>query len=208
MEINRIYQSDIADIELPENSIDLIFTDPPYHRRYLYLYEELAKLAARVLKPGAYCIAYAGHGLIPQVLSLMMQHLEYEWMISLSLDYSHKMFVNRVLTRWRPVLILRKPGLHKKHKWIVDRMYAGQYDKSLHPWQQGIEPAVKYISAFTIEGDIVLDPFCGSGTTAVACVRAGRNFLAYDIDPEAVRIATERVELEKPENKIQIPLFV
>jgi len=52
-----------------------------------------------------------------------------------------------------------------------------------------------------------LDPFAGSGTTAVACVRTGRNFIVCDIDPEAVKIATERVELEKPDGRVQIQLF-
>jgi len=208
MEINRIYQSDIRDIQLPADSIDMVFTDPPYHRRYLYLYEELAKLAARVLKPGSYCFVYTGHALLPQVLGLMVQYLEYEWLIALNNDYSHKMFVNRVLTKWRPVLVMRKPGARKKHAWIMDRMHAGQCDKSLHPWQQGVEPAIKYISAFTSEGDIVLDPFVGSGTTAVACIRTGRNYIAFDTDTDMVRIATERVEMEKPENRVQIPLFV
>jgi len=123
------------------------------------------------------------------------------------MDYGHKMFGSRTFTKWRPVLVLRKTGPNKKHDWIVDRSYAGRYDKSLHPWQQGIEPAIKYITAFTNEGDTVLDPFAGSGTTAVACVRTGRNFIACDINPEAVRTATERIALEKPENRIQIQLF-
>jgi DNA modification methylase len=35
VEINKIYQCDIRDIQLPDNSIDLIFTDPPYHKKHL-----------------------------------------------------------------------------------------------------------------------------------------------------------------------------
>jgi len=207
VEINKIYQCDIRDIHLPADSIDMIFTDPPYHKKYLYLYEELAKLANRVLKPGSFCLVYTGHALIPQVLNITTQYLEYRWMISLSMDYGHKMFGSRTFTKWRPVLVLRKTGPNKKHDWIVDRMWAGNHDKSLHPWQQGIEPAIKYITAFTNEGDTVLDPFCGSGTTVVACVRTGRNFIACDIDPDAVEIATERVELENPDGRVQIQLF-
>jgi DNA modification methylase len=137
----------------------------------------------------------------------MRQYLQYVWVIALSLDFGHKMFGYRIFTKWRPVLVMRKPGARRKHAWIVDRTYAGTYDKSLHKWQQGIEPAIKYITTFANEGDIVLDPFSGSGTTAVACIRTGRNFLAYDVDPEAVRITAERIELERPENRMQIPLF-
>ena len=47
--------------EIEDNSIDLIFTDPPYSEQYLYLYEDLARLAVRVLKPGGSLIFLLGH---------------------------------------------------------------------------------------------------------------------------------------------------
>ena len=46
---------------IPDNSIDLIFTDPPYNEASLSLYGDLAKLAERVLKPGGSLITYVGH---------------------------------------------------------------------------------------------------------------------------------------------------
>ena len=53
-----------------------------------------------------------------------------------------------------------------------------------------------FIRLFTQSGDIVLDPFIGSGSTAVACVRLDRHFMGIDINPEFVEIASQRVEAE------------
>ena len=46
---------------IPDNSVDLIFTDPPYNEASLSVYADLAKLADRVLKPGGSLITYVGH---------------------------------------------------------------------------------------------------------------------------------------------------
>ena len=53
-------QGDFRDVskDIPDNSVDLIFTDPPYSKEYLPLYEELAKLAIRILKPGGSLVFY------------------------------------------------------------------------------------------------------------------------------------------------------
>jgi len=53
-----------------------------------------------------------------------------------------------------------------------------------------------FIRLFTQPGDVVLDPFVGSGSTAVACVRLGRYYLGIDVDPGFVELARRRVEAE------------
>ena len=58
-----------------------------------------------------------------------------------------------------------------------------------HPAPFPIELPMRLIDLYTYKGDLVLDPFMGSGTTAVAAVRAGRHFAGYDLDPEYVRAA-------------------
>lgn len=52
------------------------------------------------------------------------------------------------------------------------------------------------IKTFTNEGDTVLDNCIGSGTTAIAAIRTGRNFIGIEKDPEYVQIARDRVEKE------------
>jgi site-specific DNA-methyltransferase (adenine-specific) len=52
----------------------------------------------------------------------------------------------------------------------------------------------RLIELYTFEGDLVLDPFMGSGSTAVAAVETGRHFIGYDNQPAYVEIARQRVE--------------
>ena len=53
-----------------------------------------------------------------------------------------------------------------------------------------------FIKINTKEMDVVLDPFMGSGTTAVACKQLGRNFIGFEINPEYVKTANRRLAQE------------
>ena len=66
--------------------------------------------------------------------------------------------------------------------------------KRVHPTQKPIELMSKIIQDFTKEGDTILDPFMGSGTTGVACVQTGRNFIGIEIDPTYFAIAERRIK--------------
>lgn len=66
-----------------------------------------------------------------------------------------------------------------------------------HPAPFPVELPRRLIDLFTYEGDAVLDPFMGSGTTAVAAVRTGRHFVGFDTDASYVARAKERVKQEK-----------
>ena len=66
-----------------------------------------------------------------------------------------------------------------------------------HPAPFPIELPLRLIDLYTYKGDLVLDPFMGSGTTAVAALRAGRHFVGYDTDPEYVRDARARIAKER-----------
>lgn len=63
-----------------------------------------------------------------------------------------------------------------------------------HPATFHVDVPRRGIVASTNEGDIVLDPFMGSGTTAVAAVRTNRKFIGFELEPEYVRIANQRLE--------------
>jgi site-specific DNA-methyltransferase (cytosine-N4-specific) len=54
------------------------------------------------------------------------------------------------------------------------------------------------ILAGSREGDTVLDPFCGSGTTGVVAARFGRKFIGIELNPEYVRMANRRIKQEQP----------
>ena len=66
-----------------------------------------------------------------------------------------------------------------------------------HPAPFPIELPARLIELYTYRGDLVLDPFAGSGTTAVAAVRAGRHFAGYDLDESYIRLAESRLEEER-----------
>ncbi len=65
-----------------------------------------------------------------------------------------------------------------------------------HPAPYPVELPQRLIELLTYEGDVVLDPFMGSGSTAVAAIRTGRRYVGFDTDAEYVKAATERARLE------------
>lgn len=62
-----------------------------------------------------------------------------------------------------------------------------------HPTQKPVELMKWLIESYSNEGDTILDPFMGSGTTGVACVQTGRNFIGIEIDPTYYAIAERRI---------------
>jgi DNA modification methylase len=68
-----------------------------------------------------------------------------------------------------------------------------------HPAPFPVELPRRCIRLFTYRGDLVLDPFVGSGTTAVAALDSGRDFIGYDLDPEYVGLARRRVASYSPD---------
>jgi DNA modification methylase len=65
--------------------------------------------------------------------------------------------------------------------------------KRTHPTQKPLLLMKRCILNFSDEGDTILDPFMGSGTTGVACVQTGRNFIGCEIDEGYFEIAKERI---------------
>ena len=73
-----------------------------------------------------------------------------------------------------------------------------------HPAPFPVALPERLIHMNTYEGDVVLDPFMGSGTTAVAAVRAGRHFIGYDTDAAYAAAATERVRQQTRGSLVQL----
>jgi site-specific DNA-methyltransferase (adenine-specific) len=68
--------------------------------------------------------------------------------------------------------------------------------RSLHPTQKPTELMLELVELFTDPGDLILDPFAGSGTTGVACLRLGRRFIGIERDEKYAGVARERLEAE------------
>jgi adenine-specific DNA-methyltransferase len=82
----------------------------------------------------------------------------------------------------------RKPAVTLRD--VLEWEYTGD---ELHPTQKPVAAFTPLINAFSLPGEIVLDPFIGSGTTAAAASSLGRRFIGIEIDPVYARIAKERL---------------
>lgn len=69
----------------------------------------------------------------------------------------------------------------------------GGKERTTHPTQKPISICELFIKYWTNENDLVLDPFVGSGTTAVACKILGRNYIGCENNPEYFTIAKQRI---------------
>ena len=65
--------------------------------------------------------------------------------------------------------------------------------KVKHPASFPVELPYRLTQLYTFKGDVVLDPFIGSGSTAIAALKSERKYIGYDIDPEYIKIAEERI---------------
>lgn len=63
-----------------------------------------------------------------------------------------------------------------------------------HPTPKPVELMLDWVTDFTDEGETILDPFCGSGTTGIACVQTGRKFVGIEREPKYFDIACKRIE--------------
>lgn len=193
---NSISMSSIHDLVLPLESIDMIFTDPPYHDEYIGLYDRLGEVAAHALKPGGYCMAYVGKMFIPEIIASLSKQLEYVSIFAVFQSFSQsRIMKHNIFENWRPILVFKKPGVSAVKEWAQD-VVRGTRDKSHHEWQQDSEAPLQYIAAYTKPGDVVLDPFVGGGTTPWACKQLGRYFVAFDVNEDAVKLSMERVTNE------------
>lgn len=79
--------------------------------------------------------------------------------------------------------------------WDFPNVKASHPEKTIHPCQFPSELVERCILALTNESDLVLDPFIGSGTTAIAALQHGRRVIGIDRDPRYVHLARQRLEL-------------
>lgn len=86
------------------------------------------------------------------------------------------------------------------------KVYNYETDVGLHPTQKPLKLMEYLVRTYSDVGGIVLDPFCGSGTTAVACLRADRSFIAIEKDAKYAQMAKERIEKIR-QNGFQKELF-
>lgn len=179
--------------QIADESVELVFTDPPYDSDSTPLFADAARVAARILRPGGSLLTYCGQTQLPRALELCGQHLRY-WWICAALDPGSQQRMNRygVICQWKPLLWFVK-GTRGDVQTLTLDVVAGPREKAAHPWQQAEDEAAYYIEKLTGPRGLVVDFFAGGGTTLAAARRLGRPSIGFEIDPHHAASATRRL---------------
>ena len=199
---NQIVTGDarVLSERISDESVDLIFTDPPYPKEFLYCYDILAELAVRTLCHNALCVTYSGNNYLPDVMS-RLKKLSFFWIGWINHPSSQQRYwPKKVWCGGKPLLFYSRESMQPQ-SWICDTS-TSRRDKRYHAWGQSASTAAYYIEHLTSPGQTVLDPFTGGGTVPAVCKMLGRNYIAFEIDPQTAQDARDRVEMTQP------PLFV
>ena len=250
--INQVIHADCMDVlpQLPDNSIDFIFTDPPYGHNNnnnndmianweaIYgrakkvpaseyrpiandgpeadeIFKQCIKEYRRLLRGGGCCCCCCGGGPDPQFA---------RWSLWLDEAIPFKMMViwdkgpmgmgHHYRRSYETVLVAQVPGApckwYDKTKQVENIIRSGYNgikkiipSRDQHPTEKPIELPTHFIQLHTKPDDIVLDPFAGSGTTAIACIRTGRRYICIEKEKEYVDMANKRIK----EELAQVDLF-
>jgi len=188
----NVYHGDIETIELTKQ-YDFIITDPPYPKEFLPLWEILAKRAKEWLKPEGLLVAMSGQLYLNQIIEMFNQHLTYYWTACyLTPGQPTPLRTRQVNTTWKPILIY---GLNDKYKGKIfgDVYKSPKSEKNNHDWEQNVEGMYSLMKQICLQGQSILDPFCGSGSTGVAALQHGCFFDGIDIDIDSVNITKRRL---------------
>ena len=245
MEIDKIYNEDCLETmaRIPDNSIDLIVTSPPYNkgfyanknakqskvwdtlngRKIAYdsfsvdmppeEYEEWQKAVIseciRILKPSGSLfynhkdIIYKGLIVPPKWVYdfKVRQQIIWDRQSSCMIDPHYFMPANEwiywIVKDEKKVFFDKEKSAFRTNIWRMNT------DKNPHPAPFPYIMAANIINCCSKEGDIVYDPFMGSGTTALASIKLGRQYIGSEISEKYVQMANEKIRIEKS----QLTLF-
>lgn len=179
---------------IEDDSVTLIFTDPPYDKKSVPLFADLAEVAARVLVPGGSLITFLGQHALPEVMDHLTRHLKFYWPLCCLHTGSSAMYgPYGIRIGWKPMLWFVKGKNRIDPKAVVTDLVTSEPQKDAHDWQQSTIEAEYYISNLTAENQLIFDPFCGGGTTAYVAKSIGRRWITCDIDERSANIAKGRI---------------
>jgi DNA modification methylase len=237
--VDHIYCSSAEKMgDLPDNSVHLMVTSPPYNvgkeydedltlKEYLSFLKQVWAEVYRVLTPGGRaCVNVANLGRKPYI---PLHAFIIEDMIDLGFLMRGEVIWDKgasaaASTAWGSWQSASNPTLRDVHEYIL--VFSKDAFRRLNPhkrvntitkdqfleftksvWSFGAESARKVghpapfpvelpyrlIQLYTYEGDVVLDPFMGSGQTAIAAIKSGRHYVGYEIDEKYTKLAEKRV---------------
>lgn len=231
MRLNYIDNIDCLEglTEIPEKSVDLIVTDPPYflslghagcrdNARSIQLnsnrafndlaiakpfYSKLFQEFRRVLKEDGsfyFFTDWRGYAFYFPIINA-------ELPVRNLIVWDKKSGPGNYYSFAHELIIFGTAGPKLRNKsgtnvWRIPSFSSGARKTNgakVHPTQKPVELIIKAIQDSTEPGAVVLDTFMGSGTTALACIRTGRNYIGFEIDEKYHAIALERIAAEEAE---------
>jgi len=225
--------------ELPDNSVHLMVTSPPYNvgkeydenltlQEYREFLKQVWKEVHRTLVPGGRaCINIANLGrrpYIPLHAFIVEDMLELGFLMRGEIIWN-KASSSSPSTAWGSWLSAANPTLRDIHEYIlvfskgmfsrknasrrrstISRQEFLEFTKSVwtfpaelahavgHPAPFPVELPYRLLQLYTFEGEVILDPFVGSGQAAIAAIKTNRHYVGYDISEEYVKLAERRIK--------------
>lgn len=205
---NTIITGDCIEVmaRMPAESVDMVLTDPPYvcdyhdrsgrtvanDNRADWLVPAFAEIS-RLMKPDTLCISFYGWTAVDSFMAAWraaglrpVAHLVFCKGYASSSGHFQARHENAfALAKGRPALPAEP--LSDVSGWV----YTGN---RLHPTEKPVDVLEPLVRNYCREGGLVLDPFCGSGSTLVAANAAGRRYAGIEIDPNHAETARKRLE--------------
>lgn len=192
--------------QMPAASVDFILTDPPYLVNYRsrdgrairndaddrWLTPAFRE-AYRVLRWNRFCVCFYGWSKADRFLAA--------WRVAGFRPVGHLVFRKSYASTTRflryqheQAYLLAKGNPAQPEQPIGDILEMRYTGNSLHPTQKPVSALLPLIESFSCERDVVLDPFCGSGSTLVAARQRGRHFIGLELDPTYHALAAQRIQ--------------
>lgn len=201
------------------DSIDLVVTDPPYKvtsrggytsaggmmlekdmrsgnvfkNNNIKIYNWIEEVY-RVLKDGSHCYLMCNNKNLHEFLDAA-KNAGFHFVKSLIWVKNNKIMSQMYMSQFEYVLFLRKGTAKRVNDCgISDVLFFDNPKQKDHPTQKPVELFSLLIRQSTKDGDVVLDPFMGTGAAAIACQHTSCDFIGIEIDPEYFAIAKEKVD--------------
>ena len=205
---------------IPDGSVDLVLTDPPYNiardnnfhtmgragidfgewDKGADLFSYMVEVRRVLNKNGSFIVFNAWKNLGD--IARYAENLGLVTKDMIRLEKSNPMPRNRdrrYITDYECAIWFTMPNA----KWVFNRQddkyqrpkFVHSIDKGLHPTQKSLALMTDLVKIHSNKGDIILDPFMGSGTTGVAAKQLDRNFIGIELDETYFNIAKNRIEI-------------